>query len=393
MGGHHHHHHHHPVEATSSDARYREVRKVTLVGSVLDLSLAVVKLIVGYIAQSQALIADGIHSLSDLATDAMVIIAAKHGSRDADEEHPYGHARIETVATVALGVALIVVAIGIAWDAVSRLFHPEALWKPGAMALWVAFISVISKEWIYHYTMRVARRLRSEMLKANAWHSRSDAISSIVVMVGVGGAMLGLDYLDAVAAVGVALMIAKIGWELAWSSIHELIDAGLEEEKVSAIRETITNVDGVRELHMLRTRRMGGEALVDVHIQVDPEVSVSEGHFISEKVRTEVVDAVDEVQDVLVHIDPEDDETVRPSINLPSRGELMGMLAQEWRTVPESDAIEKITLHYLEGKIMIEAFLPLTACRGEHEAKAVAESLSSAAERLDVVRSIQVYFT
>lgn len=392
MDGHHHHHHHHPVNLDPADVRYRAIRKVTLVGSVLDLSLAVVKLIVGYLGQSQALIADGIHSLSDLATDAMVIVAAKHGSRDADETHPYGHARIETVATVALGVALIAVAVGIAWDAISRLFHPEALWRPGLMALGVAFVSVISKEWIYHYTMAVARRLRSEMLKANAWHSRSDAISSIVVMVGVGGAMLGLDYLDAVAAVGVALMIAKIGWDLSWANIHELIDAGLEEEKVKAIRETIIGVDGVRQLHMLRTRRMGGEALVDVHIQVDPKLSVSEGHFISERVRNEVVQAMDEVQDVLVHIDPEDDETVRPSVDLPPRGELLKALEHEWRAVPQAAALEKITLHYLEGKIMIELVLPLAACRSEDEARAAAEALRAGAERLDAVCAVKVYF-
>lgn len=392
MDGHHHHHHHHPVNLDPADVRYRAIRKVTLVGSVLDLSLAVVKLIVGYLGQSQALIADGIHSLSDLATDAMVIVAAKHGSRDADDTHPYGHARIETVATVALGVALIAVAVGIAWDAISRLFHPEALWQPGLMALGVAFVSVISKEWIYHYTMAVARRLRSEMLKANAWHSRSDAISSIVVMVGVGGAMLGLDYLDAVAAVGVALMIAKIGWDLSWANIHELIDAGLEEEKVKAIRETIIGVDGVRQLHMLRTRRMGGEALVDVHIQVDPKLSVSEGHFISERVRNEVVQAMDEVQDVLVHIDPEDDETVRPSVDLPPRGELLKALEHEWRAVPQAAALEKITLHYLEGKIMIELVLPLAACRSEDEARAAAEALRAGAERLDAVCAVKVYF-
>ncbi|MGD8557525.1 MAG: cation diffusion facilitator family transporter, partial [Chromatiales bacterium] len=179
-------------------ARYREMRKVTLIGSVVDLLLGVFKILVGWIASSQSLIADGVHSLSDLATDFVVLYAAKHGSREADEEHPYGHGRIETLATAGLGVALVLVAIGIAWDATSRLFEPERLFQPGIWALVVALLSVVLKEWIYHYTMRVAKRVKSAMLEANAWHSRTDAISSIVVVIGVGGTMLGLDYLDAI---------------------------------------------------------------------------------------------------------------------------------------------------------------------------------------------------
>lgn len=257
------------------DARYREIRRVTLIGSVIDLVLGVVKIVVGWLAHSQALVADGIHSLSDLATDFMVLYAAKHASKDADEEHPYGHGRIETVATVALGVALVAVAFGLAWDAVGRLFHPDELLEPGGLALAVAAVSVVAKEWIYHYTLRCARRLRSDMLRANAWHSRSDAISSIVVVIGVAGAMFGYPYLDAVAAIVVAVMIAKIGFDLVRSSTMELIDTALEPEQIEAIRKEIFSVPGVRAVHMLRTRKSGGDALVDVHIQVDPRISVS----------------------------------------------------------------------------------------------------------------------
>ena len=195
------------ITSNNHDPRYAEVRKVTLIGSVVDLLLGVSKIIIGYAAYSQALIADGIHSLSDLATDFMVIFASKHASRDADEEHPYGHGRIETVMTVVLGAALILVGIGIAYDAVNRLFVPETIVIPTMMAVVVAIISIVSKEIIYHYTMRSARRLRSNLLRANAWHSRSDAISSVIVLIGLIGAMAGLFYLDAVAAVAVAFMI------------------------------------------------------------------------------------------------------------------------------------------------------------------------------------------
>ena len=356
--GHGHHHHHHELPKPS-DSRYKEIRKVTLVGSAIDLLLAVLKLIFGWIGQSQALIADGIHSLSDLATDAMVIYAAKHSSKDADECHPYGHGRFETVATVLLGAALILVGIGIAWDATLRLFKPESLFNPGLIALVVAALSVILKEAIYHYTMRTAKKLRSQMLIANAWHSRTDAISSIFVIIGVGGAMMGLNYLDAIAAIVVAIMVAKVGWDLASNSIQELTDAALDQEQVKAIEESILKIGCVRSLHMLRTRRMGGDALVDVHIIVEPTISVSEGHQISEIVRSTLIKQFDEINDVMVHIDPEDDEHNRPSIGLPLRDEVLQLLNEACTDIPEYQKNQKVTLHYLNGQIHIELLLPL----------------------------------
>ena len=263
------------ADETLDNPRYREVRKVTLIGSVVDLLLGVAKILVGWLAHSQALIADGLHSLSDLATDFIVLYAAKHSHREADEDHPYGHGRIETLATVGLGIALTAVALGIGYDAVRRLNEPELLLNPGMVALGVAIVSVISKEAIYQYTRNAARRLRSNMLMANAWHSRSDAISSIVVVIGVAGAMMGHAYLDSVAAIAVAVMIAKIGFDLVRDSSKELIDTALEPEVTEAIRSEVFNVDGVRALHMLRSRRSGGDALVDLHLQVDPRISVS----------------------------------------------------------------------------------------------------------------------
>lgn len=384
----------HPKEAriAGADGRYQQIRRVTLIGSALDLSLAVAKLVVGYVGQSQALIADGVHSLSDLATDAMVLIAAKHGSRDADASHPYGHGRIETLATVALGLALILVAVGISWDAAGRLFHPEELLHPGWAALSVAAVSVLSKEWIYRYTMRVARRVNSALLRANAWHSRSDAISSIVVVVGVAGSMAGLPYLDAIAAIGVSVMIARIGWDLSWRSAHELIDTALEAERVDAIREVIRQVDGVRALHTLRTRRMGGDALVDVHIQVEPRLSVSEGHYISETVRARVINEVAEVQDVLVHIDPEDDETASPSHALPSRRTVLARLRQQWQAIPESQSIDQVTLHYLDGKIDVEVMLPLVTVSGPEGASQLSQRIAAAAAALPEVRTVRVFY-
>jgi cation diffusion facilitator family transporter len=389
MGGDHHHQH---AQLKEGDARYREIRWVTLVGSALDLTLGVFKIGVGYIANSQALIADGVHSLSDLATDFMVLFAAKHGSKDADEAHPYGHGRFETLATVALGIALIAVATGIAWDAIERLFHPEELSQPGMWALVIAGLSVVSKEWIYHYTMRLARKLKSNMLRANAWHSRSDAISSIVVMIGVGGTMAGLDYLDSVAAVIVGAMVAKIGWDLVWQSVHELVDTALDPERVELIRQEVLSVGGVRELHMLRTRQVGGEALVDVHVIVDPQLSVSEGHYIGEKVRRRLIKEVEEVADVMVHVDPEDDEKMAPSLNLPNRAWIEEQLHQRWQGLKIASNIARLTLHYLNGKIEVEVCLPAEAYPHDDEQHAELRALLGAAEEVEAVRRVEVYF-
>lgn len=391
MGGHQQ-QHYHPEPRNGGDERYKEIRWVTLVGSSVDLTLGVLKLIFGYVASSQALIADGVHSLSDLATDFMVLFAAKHGSRDADETHPYGHGRFETLATVALGIALVVVAGGIAWDAIERLFHPSELLQPGIWALVIAIVSVASKEWTYHYTMRLARKLKSNMLKANAWHSRSDAISSVIVVIGIIGTMAGLDYLDSVAAVLVGAMVGKIGWDLVWQSVHELVDTALDPERVDLIRKEILSVGGVRELHMLRTRMMGGEALVDVHVIVDSKLSVSEGHYIGEKVRKRLIEEVEEVSDVMVHVDPEDDEQMKPSLSLPTRSWVRTQLEQCWQDIPLAQKIERITLHYLDGKLDVEVSFPSGALSSEGSDRKELEAMREAAGDLEQIREITFYY-
>lgn len=376
------------------DARYRDSRRVTLVGALINLLLAAAKIVFGIIGQSQALVADGVHSLSDLISDMMVWFAAKHGSRDADESHPYGHARIETAVTVGLGALLMLVAAGILIDAVTRLFEVERLLHPGYLALSVALVSVFSKEALYHYTVAVARRHRSNLLRANAWHHRSDAVSSIVVVIGVVGAMAGLFYLDALAAAVVALMVAKVGWDLAWQSLKELVDTALDAERVEQIRARILAVDGVKHLHMLRTRRMGPDALVDVHILVHPRCSVSEGHQISETVRAELIRGFEEVTDVMVHIDPEDDEVYPVNAGLPLREALLERLREQWREIPEARLIEKATLHYLEGRVHVDLLLPLSVLRDEGAAdhRRLTARFQEVADKNTEVARIDLYY-
>jgi cation diffusion facilitator family transporter len=391
-----HHEHHFSIPSTSElhnnagTERYRDTVRVTVIGSVIDLLLGIAKLIVGYFAHSQALIADGVHSLSDLGTDLIVIYAAKHAHREADEEHPYGHGRIETVATVALGTALILVGLGIAWDATDRLFNPDRLLNPTMLAIFIAAISVVSKEAIYHYTMRFAKKYRSKMLQANAWHSRTDAISSVVVIIGVVGTMAGLSYLDAIAAIIVAAMVAKIGWDLSWHAIQELIDTSLDKEMVEEIRDEIMAVDGVVNLHQLRTRRSGSDALADVHIQVDSHISVSEGHQISEAVRRAIINAIPDMTDVIVHTDAEDDDIAASTSHLPLRRELMNQLMDTWQSSTVLADIKRISLHYLRGGIEVDVYLPIEA--HQQYSPELLEKLHSKARDLPSINTVRFFF-
>ncbi|HEY9050015.1 MAG TPA: cation diffusion facilitator family transporter [Gammaproteobacteria bacterium] len=378
----------------SLEKRKKEIDNITLWGVVVNVVLAIGKLVIGFIANSHALIADGLHSFSDLVSDGMVLIASKHSHQEADEDHPYGHGRYETLATIGVGLFLILVAIGIAIDATLRLLEPASLKAPGALALIVAAISIISKEALYQYTMKVARRIKSKMLIANAWHHRTDSISSVVVLIAIAGAMWGLPILDDVAAIVVSVMIAHIGWELSHSSIQELVDTALEPEKVDAIKQKIMDVDGVEQLHMLRTRRMGHQALVDVHILVDSNLSVSEGHQISEAVEQVLTDHFDEINDVTVHIDPEDDEQSPHSCKtLPLRSEMLELLKETWSDIPEVQQMKGLTLHYLDGLVNVEIVLPLTVLDNLQAADRLNEKLLKAAESLEHVRKVDVFYS
>lgn len=368
--------------------------KATWWGAIINLLLAIAKLVVGYIGHSQALIADGLHSLSDLISDGVVLMATHHSHHEADEEHPYGHARFETLGTIILGLLLIAVAVGIGFDASVRMLDGETMQVPATITLWIAAASILSKELLYHYTVIIARKVNSKLLAANAWHHRSDAVSSIVVFVGIGAAMMGWPMLDSIAALIVALMIARIGWELSYHSVQELVDRALEPDIVNDIRDTIINVDGVRALHMLRTRRMGHNALVDVHILVNSKLSVSEGHQISEAVECELTSRFEEINDVTVHIDPEDDEDTPNSCkHLPLRSEITAELQRCWQDIPEAEHILDLTLHYLDGKVNVDVLLPLDVLAMHDTAAQVKQKLVEAIAPIEYIRKLSVHFT
>jgi cation diffusion facilitator family transporter len=335
--------------------RYHETKKSTWVSVWVNLVLTALQIVVGYFGRSQALIADGLHSLSDLIADFLVLYANRKSHRSADVTHPYGHARIETAATFLLGVMLVVLGLGLLWSAGMKLQSPAAIQPVHVATLYIALLTLASKELLFRYMIAIAKRLRSQMLVANAWHARSDAASSLVVVIGIGGNLMGFRFLDLIAAVLVAFMIAHMGWKMAFQALSELIDTALDEETVKQIRATLETTPGVLGLHELRTRKMGDQALVDAHILVDSKISVSEGHYIAERARKRVLDQ-HEVLDVMVHIDPEDDVEAKPSAHLPSRDELIRHLQTEFHG--DIPALDRIVLHYLNGRVEAELFLP-----------------------------------
>lgn len=337
------------------EQRLRAAQRSTWVSVALNVLLTLLQFVIGYFGRSQALMADAMHSLSDLLSDFLVLWANRASSRSADASHPYGHARIETAATLVLGVMLLAIGLGLLWAAGVKLQEPSQFQPVHVATLYMAIITLVGKEALFRYLLRVAKRLRSQMLAANAWHSRSDAASSLVVVAGIGGNLLGFHFLDLVAALLVSFLIVRMGWKMAFESLSDLVDTALSEEEVDAIRDTLLTTPGVLGLHELRTRRMGDQALVDAHVLVDPRISVSEGHFIAESARRRVLER-HEVLDVMVHIDPEDDAKVKPSLHLPAREDLLNRLrAGLGETLPEP---QRVLFHYLDGKVEAELLLP-----------------------------------
>lgn len=351
---HHHGHAHHEAFEPAHPERYAAAQRSTWVSIVINLVLTFLQVLGGFFAHSQALMADGLHSLADLLSDILVLFANRHGNRHADANHPYGHARIETAATLILGVLLAGLGAGLLVAAALRLQHPQAVLAVSPIALGIALVALIAKEGMFRYMLAVAKRVRSQMLVANAWHARSDAASSLVVVAGIAGNLLGYTFLDLVAAAVVGVMIAHMGAKLAYEALQELVDTGLDEEEVAAIRATLLATPGVRSLHDLRTRKMADNALVDAHIIVDPKVSVSEGHYIAEAARNAVLSA-HHVLDVMVHIDPEDDMQAKPNVHLPNREALQQQLA-EALAMPEL-LQQRLVFHYLDGRIDAEIYL------------------------------------
>ncbi len=351
----------------SRNEKQRLAIKVTLIGSLVDTILGISKIIIGHLFHSHALVIDGIHSFSDLFTDGIVLFLGKLSHDAPDKNHPYGHERFETIGATALGSLLIGIGGALIYNTVQNLLNPIAIEPIKWPTFVVALISIISKEIIFRYSFQVGKQLKSKLLMANAWHSRTDAISSFVVLIGLIFSFYGYHLFDEVAALIVAVMITKIGWDFVKESLIELADTSVNRGMIKQIRECILEVDGVNNCHALRTRRMGPKILVDVNIEVASKLMASEGHEISSWVDKSLRDQFNDIEDVTVHLDIEDDRHSHKkeedyyiheySDLLPLRSEVLKTLHTQWSDLFDLNKAREVRLHYINRKIDVEIIL------------------------------------
>ncbi len=290
-------------EEEDTPERHRVAQRTTWVSVVVNLVLTALQVVVGVFAHSQALIADGIHSLSDLVADFVVLLASRHSRKGPDADHHYGHQRFETAASMVLGLLLLSVGVGMLWSAVGKLSTPESIAAVKPIALYVALFTLLSKELLFRYMLKAAERVRSSMLVANAWHARSDAASSLVVALGIVGNLMGYPLLDPVAALIVGFMVGKMGWEFAWNALSDLMDRSATQEQIDQIHTLLRETPGVSGVHDVRTRKMGDMIVVDAHLEVDGTLTVKQGHDIALRARERVMAALP-VLNVMTHLDP-----------------------------------------------------------------------------------------
>ena len=282
----------------------REVRRIAYAGMAVNVAVAALKGFAGLAFASQALLADAVHSLSDLLTDISVVLGVRYWTAPADEKHPYGHGKIEALVTLFIAIALAAVAYGLGSHAVRSFLSGETS-APGLTALFCAIVSIVAKEWIFRWTRRVARSVNSQALEANAWHHRSDAISSVPVAVAVAAAhfLPSMSWMDAAGALVVSLFIVRVAWQIASPALQELVDADIGG-KASEVAGIARGVPGVVIVHKVRVRRYGGAFAADLHIHVDGRLSVAEGHAIGHAVSKALTASGIGVTDAVVHIEP-----------------------------------------------------------------------------------------
>ena len=340
------------IEATDRQARHRQVQRVTWVSTAVDLLLSVVKLGVGIAVRSPALIADGLHSLSDLLTDGFVLLINRVAHTGPDHDHPYGHARFENVGTLLLGMVLTAVAAGLAWDNGARILSGLSPVEPSLLAIVAVVFSLVAKEGLFHYGRYWARQLNSELLEANAWHSRSDSLSSLVVLGGVVATWFGYGQLESWAALVVAALIARMGVGLVWNALQKLADRGVAHRTRQALRDCVLEVPGVVGVHALRTRVSGDQVFIDLHLEVDPFISISEGHQVSNWAARHLRERFPELGDIILHIDPEYDVPTPGGELAPLRPDVEEALA----AYPALAAAQSMQIHYVEEQIVLELY-------------------------------------
>ncbi|ACL69164.1 cation diffusion facilitator family transporter [Halothermothrix orenii] len=285
------------------EERYRETRKVSFISIVINIILSVAKIFIGISFASKALLADGVHSVSDIASTVVVLISIKFSQNPADERHPYGHGKAEQIGTALLGLMLLITGLTLIKDTAGNMITGE-ITVPGQITLWIALISIISKEALYQYTVKIGKKINSKGLVADAHHHRSDALSSVAALAGIAGARLGYPFLDPLAGLIVALLIIKISIEIIKEAVHELMDGIPDEDKIVKIRKIAENVSGVKDIGDIKIRSYGPHLIVDLTVAVDKNLKVIEGHQVAANIKNELLNSDSNVEDVLVHVDP-----------------------------------------------------------------------------------------
>ncbi|MBD5175190.1 MAG: cation transporter [Bacteroidales bacterium] len=293
-----------------TDLREKQIYRVTLIGTAVNAVLIVLKFIAGIFGRSSAMVADAVHSLTDFVTDIIVLIFVKIAGKPQDSGHDYGHGKFETFATMIIGLVLAVAGIGVLWNGVSKIvecLRGGELAAPTWLALAIAVVSIVSKEWLYRYSVRRGRELQSNAVVANAWHHRSDAISSLGTLVGIAGAMfLGSRWriLDPAAAVVVSFIIIKAGYDIMRPSVAELLESSLPEEEEKAISDTVLSVDGIEAIHHLRTRRIGNVIAIELHAKMDGSITLENAHTIATEAERQLKDRYGDSTLITIHMEP-----------------------------------------------------------------------------------------
>jgi cation diffusion facilitator family transporter len=352
--------------------------KAIAVGAIANLCLSLIKFIGGIFGNSIALVADAFHSLSDVITDIVVYFSYGFGQLPPDQDHPYGHGRAETIGTTVVGLLIVFTGLGIAYESWETISDPLKK-APGWVAASTACLSIVINEGLYHYTLKIGKASKSPSLIANAWHHRTDAISSFAAFIGILGAWNGIAMMDPLAGGLVGLMVCKVGYDLFRDGFRDLMDTALSEEHEKKIFSIFNEIPEVIHFHNLRSRTIGGEILIDVHILVDPEMTVTEGHGIAEVVRRNVVKAFDNVQDVLVHVDGEHDAEVE-SLYPFKRKELIEITKPIFENIHGVKSAPGIRTHYIKGKILLDVFLQM---EGNQEIEEIQKRINEIKSQLE----------
>ncbi len=283
---------------------YKKATKVSIVTVIINTVLAIFKVIAGILGKSSAMIADGIHTFSDIATTVVVIIGLKISNKDADEKHPYGHEKFEPEISKIVSLLLAGTGVFLAYNAIQILLSGN-LDTPKPIALYAALTSIAVKEAMYWYTIITARKVKSIAMEADAWHHRSDAISSVGTLIGIAGARMGFKFLDPVAGIIVSLILIKVGVEFYLKATDQLVDQSADNKVIEQIKEVATSIEGVKKIHDLKTRKFGNKIYVDIEIQVDKRITVEEGHHIADLVHDSIEETIEDVKHCMIHVEPD----------------------------------------------------------------------------------------